>query len=364
MQSVKAIIDLDALLHNVQVIKSKLSNSKLIAVVKANAYGHGLVAVSQALKKQVQAYAVARIEEALTLRSAGIVQPIILLEGFFNEDDIPVIAANNFEVALHSFDLLEQMERAQLQSPIKCWLKLDTGMHRLGVTPDQAEEFYQRMMKCPNIAKPMGVISHLCTADEPDKDDYTLMQIKTFRDFASRHSELSTALANSAGIISWPSAHTDWVRPGIILYGVSPYADKTGTDLGLKPVMTLTSNLIALRKIKKGDRVGYGISYQTDRDTTIGIVAMGYGDGYPRQTPNGTPVLVNGRRVYTAGHVCMDMMFVDLGPDAEDRVGDEVVLWGDGLPVEEIANKVGTIPYELVLKLTSRVEFVYKGEAK
>ena len=363
MQSVNAIIDLDALVHNVEVIRSRIGNSKLVAVVKANAYGHGLVQTARTLRNLADAYAVARIEEALTLRSAGIVKPIILLEGFFTEDDSPVIAASNLEVALHSFDLLEQIERADIPTPVKCWLKLDTGMHRLGVSPEEADEFYRRMSSCPNIEKPFGLISHLCTADEPAKSDYTRKQIRIFRDFERSHPGMHTALANSAGMFSWPESHTDWVRPGIVLYGVSPYEDKTGEDLGLEPVMTLTSNLIAVRKLRKGDRVGYGISYEAERDTVLGIVAMGYGDGYPRQTPNGTPVLVNGRVAHTAGHVCMDMMFVDLGPEATDKVGDEVVLWGRGLPVEKIASLVGTIPYELVLKLTSRVEFVYLGAA-
>jgi alanine racemase len=361
MQSVKAIIDLDALVHNIGVIRSRIDGSRIVAVVKANAYGHGLVQIAKTLSRYVEAYAVARIEEALTLRGAGIVKPIILLEGFFNEDDIPVIVANNLQVALHSFQLLEQVERANIPSPVKCWLKLDTGMHRLGVSPEEANRFYDRMMACSNVEKPFGLISHLCTADEPEKNDYTKMQIKVFRDFEHSHPGMHTALANSAGIYSWPESHTDWVRPGIILYGVSPYEDRTGTDLGLKPVMTLTSNLIAIRNLKKGEKVGYGISYEADHDTTLGIVAMGYGDGYPRQTPNGTPVWINGRFVYTAGHVCMDMMFVDLGPDAKDSVGDEVELWGRHLPVETIAGKVGTIPYELVLKLTNRVEFVYRG---
>ncbi len=361
MQSVRAIIDLSALKHNFQVIKSKIPNSKVVAVVKANAYGHGLVKVAEALKDYADAYAVARIEEGLSLRSSGIVKPIILLEGFFNEDDIPVIVANNFQTAVHSENLLEQIERANVPSPVQCWLKLDTGMHRLGVGPKEAQEFYERMMKSPNVAKPFGLISHLCTADEPAKSDYTNMQISCFNAFAATHPEMPTALANSAGIYSWPDSHTDWVRPGIILYGVSPYEDKNGVDLGLKPVMTLKSNLIAVKNLNKGDKVGYGIAYEAPCDTVLGIVAMGYGDGYPRQTPNGTPVLINGRLVKTAGHVCMDMMFVDLGPGATDKVGDEVTLWGEGLPVEIIANQVGTIPYELVLKLTNRVDYIYRS---
>lgn len=358
MQSVRAIIDLSALRHNFSVIRAKAPGSKFIAVVKANAYGHGLVEVAKALS-DADAYAVARIEEALTLRSCGIVKPIVLLEGFFNEADIPVLAANNLQVAVHCEEQLAQLERAKPYQPIQCWFKLDTGMHRLGITPEHADSFFERMERCSNIAKPIGIISHLCVADEPAKNDYTESQIRTFMDFASRHPG-PTALANSAGIFSWPESRTEWVRPGIILYGVSPYEDKTGEDLGLKPVMTLKSNIIALRSVKKGDKVGYGCYFEAERDTVIGIVAMGYGDGYPRQIPNGTSVLVNGRVVGTAGHVCMDMMFVDLGPKSQESVGDEVTLWGEGLPVEYLAKKAGTIPYDVVIKLTARVNFVYK----
>lgn len=358
MQSVRAEISLNALEHNFKVIKSKVPHAKIVAVVKANAYGHGLVQVAKKLK-DADAYAVARIEEGLALRSAGITKPIILLEGFFNKEDVPVLLANNFTVAVHSLELLEQIEQADLPAPIQAWLKLNTGMQRLGVNPDEADQFYARMEQCSNIAKPIGVISHLCCADEPAKDQYTQMQIDIFNDFAKRH-QCPTCLANSAGIFSWPSSHTDWVRPGIILYGISPYEDQTGLDLGLKPVMTLKSNLIAIRKLKKGDHVGYGCYYEAPYDTTLGIIAMGYGDGYPRQMPNGTPVLINNRMVGTAGHVCMDMMFVDLGPDSTDKIGDEVILWGEGLPVEKISSRIGTIPYELVLKLTNRVDFIYK----
>lgn len=358
MQSVRAEINLKALVHNFNVVKSKVPNSKIISVVKANAYGHGLIQVSKALKDS-DAYAVARIEEALALRSAGITKPIVLLEGFFNKEDVPVLVANNLTVAVHSIELLEQIETASVPSPISAWLKLNTGMHRLGVNPEDAEAFYSRMEHCSNIAKPIGIISHLCCADEPAKDDYTNRQIKIFNDFAAKHPG-PTALANSAGIFTWPSSHTDWVRPGIILYGVSPYDDKTGLDLGLKPVMTLKSNIIAIRTVKKGDKVGYGCYYEAPCDTRIGIVAMGYGDGYPRQVPNGTPVLVNNRIVGTAGHVCMDMLFIDLGLDSNDKIGDEVILWGEGLPVEKISAILGTIPYELVIKLTNRVNFIYK----
>lgn len=352
MQKVIASIDREALRYNFRVIKSHVPESKIIAVVKANAYGHGLLEVAKTLS-DADAYAVARIEEALELRSGGIVKPIILLEGLFNPEDVQVVSASNLETAVGSWEQLEWIEKAHLQSPVKVWMALNTGMHRLGLNEDEAEEFYSRLMKSENVVKPIGLISHLSCADDLSSD-YTKKQIEVFRRFASAH-ECHTALANSAGILSWPESHTDYVRPGIILYGVSPYDGKTGEDLGLKPVMTLKSNLIAVRKVRKGDKVGYGATWTASRDTRLGIVAMGYGDGYPRQAPNGTPVLINGRIAGTAGHVCMDMMAIDLGPDSTDRVGDEVILWGRGLPVEKISELVGTIPYELILRLTDRV---------
>ena len=352
MQKVIASIDREALRYNFRVIKSHVPGSKIIAVVKANAYGHGLLEVAKTLS-DADAYAVARIEEALELRSGGIVKPIILLEGLFNPEDVQVVSASSLETAVGSWEQLEWIEKANLQSPVKVWMALNTGMHRLGLNEDEADEFYSRLMKSSNVVKPIGLISHLSCADDLSSD-YTKKQIDVFRRFASAH-ECHTALANSAGILSWPESHTDYVRPGIILYGVSPYDGKTGEDLGLRPVMTLKSNLIAVRKVRKGDKVGYGATWTAPRDTRLGIVAMGYGDGYPRQAPNGTPVLINGRIAGTAGRVCMDMMAIDLGPDSADKVGDEVILWGKGLPVEKIAELVGTIPYELVLRLTDRV---------
>ena len=201
---------------------------------------------------------------------------------------------------------------------------------------------------------PIGLISHLSVADTPTETDYNIAQINYFRETA-KHFSGDLCLSNSAGILAWPDSHTPWVRPGIIMYGISPFEDKVGSDFGLKPVMTLKSSIIAIRKVKKGAKVGYGAAWTAPYDTTIGIVATGYGDGYPRVAPNGTPVLINGKYVPTAGHVCMDMMFVDLGLNSQDKVGDEAILWGKGLPVEKIAKLCGTIPYELVCRVMPRV---------
>ena len=356
MKSVTAVINLPALVGNIAKIQSYVPQSKLIAVVKANAYGHGLITVSQALEQDahVHAFAVARLPEAMELREAGIKKPVVLLEGFLNAEDVPVIAEQGFFTAIHDIEQIEAIERTPINKPIHAWLKIDIGMHRLGASRDQVQEMKARLEQSSKIVQPIGLISHLSVADTPEQEDYNREQIAYFNEVA-KDFKGDLCLANSAGIISWEDARTQFVRPGIIMYGISPYADKTGPDLGLQPVMTLKSSLIATRKLKKGDRVGYGAAWTAPYDTILGIVAAGYGDGYPRTMPNGAPVLINGRYVPTAGHVCMDMLFVDLGPDNTDKIGDEAILWGEGLPVEKIAALCGTIPYELVCRIMPRV---------
>ena len=356
MQAVTAQINTQALRHNLSVVRSQAPTAKVVAVVKANAYGHDLLTVARTLH-DVDAYAVARIEEALTLRSGGIVKPVIMLEGFFSADDLPVLAANNLQTAVHSWEQLEALEQAELPQPIRAWMKLDTGMHRLGVRPEEVTTFYARLAACQNVVQPFNLMTHFSCADELD-NPATRQQLELFSQIAANHPG-ECALANSAAVLAWKEAHADWIRPGIMLYGISPFPDKVGRDHGLQPVMTLKSNLIAVRTAKAGESGGYSANWTSERDTRLGVVAMGYGDGYPRMAPNGTPVLINGRIVPTAGRISMDMMTVDLGPDATDRVGDEVVLWGDGLPVERVAQHVGTIPYELVLKLTPRVNLEF-----
>jgi alanine racemase len=230
-------------------------------------------------------------------------------------------------------------------------------MHRLGVRPEQFDELASRLKACPNVAKPLRYMSHFGCADELDSE-ITSQQIELFNSLTQGcHGERS--LAASAGLLAWPHSHLDWVRPGIIMYGVSPFGDKTAQDLGYQPAMTLKSHLIAVREVKKGESVGYGGAWTSERDTKVGVIAVGYGDGYPRGAPNGTPVWVNGRKVPIAGRVSMDMLTVDLGPDAKDKVSDEAILWGKELPVEEVAHHIGTIAYELVTKLTPRVEMEY-----
>ncbi|CNK24773.1 alanine racemase [Yersinia aldovae] len=359
MKAATAVIDRRALRHNLQQIRHIAPQSRLIAVVKANAYGHGLLEIAHTLQ-DADCYGVARIGEALMLRSGGIVKPILLLEGFFAAEDLPILVANRIETAVHSIEQLEALENVQLPAPINVWMKLDTGMHRLGVRPEQAEAFYQRLSACDNVIQPVNIMSHFSRADEPQVET-TRQQLSCFDAFTAGKPGMKS-IAASGGILLWPEAHRDWVRPGIILYGVSPLDSPHASHYNLLPAMALKSSLIAVREHKAGEPVGYGGTWASDRDTRLGVVAIGYGDGYPRSAPSGTPVRINGREVGLVGRVSMDMISVDLGPDASDKVGDEVLLWGSELPVEKIAVYTGISAYELITKLTSRVAMEYLGE--
>lgn len=357
MQAATVVINRRALRHNLQRLRELAPASRLVAVVKANAYGHGLLETARTLDT-ADAFGVARLEEAVRLRQGGIRQPILLLEGFFNAQDLPVIAGQNFHTAVHNEEQLAALENATLSQPVNVWMKLDTGMHPLGVRPEEAEAFYARLSRCKNVCQPVNVVSHFARADEPDVDA-TPRQLTIFNQFTEGKPGLRS-IAASGGILLWPESHFDWVRPGIILYGVSPLDHKPwGADFGFQPAMSLTSSLIAVRDHKAGEPVGYGGTWVSQRDTRLGVVAMGYGDGYPRCAPSGTPVLVNGREVPLVGRVAMDMICVDLGPDAQEHPGDPVVLWGDNLPVERIAEATGVSAYELITRLTSRLAMEY-----
>ncbi|MGZ0752603.1 alanine racemase [Kluyvera sichuanensis] len=357
MQAATVVINRRALRHNLQRLRELAPASKLVAVVKANAYGHGLLETARTLP-DADAFGVARLEEALRLREGGITQPILLLEGFFNATDLPTIAAQHLHTAVHNIEQLEALETADISEPVTVWMKLDTGMHRLGVLPEDADAFYQRLSQCKNVRQPVNVVSHFARADEPECGA-TEKQLAIFTAFTDGKPGLRS-IAASGGILLWPQSHFDWARPGIILYGVSPLEQKPwGPDFGMQPVMSLTSSLIAVREHKAGEPVGYGGTWVSERDTRLGVVAMGYGDGYPRAAPSGTPVLVNGREVPIVGRVAMDMVCVDLGPNAQDKTGDEVIMWGNGLPVERIAEITKVSAYELITRLTSRVAMKY-----
>ncbi len=362
MRATKACISLDAIRHNFATLRAQVGDARIMAVVKADAYGHGLVPVARALP-QADIFAVASLEEAVELRQAGIDQRILMLEGFFHADELPEIFAQELEVVVHHDAQIEALEALD-SGNIQVWLKLDTGMNRLGFRPSEAIEALKRLRACQAVREPVFCMSHFANADEPD-EGFAGAQLQDFLD----HVEESTppsgcrwrSIANSAAILTQPDAHLELVRPGLALYGCSPLPGKTGTDHGLIPVMTLESKLFAIKPVNKGESVGYGRSWQAQEDTRVGLVAIGYGDGYPRHARSGTPVWVNGRRVPLAGRISMDMLAVDLGPDSNDRIGDRVVLWGPELPAETVAEHADTISYTLLCGVTRRVYFEYRS---
>jgi len=347
----RARIDLGALQHNLHCTRQAAPHSRIMAVVKANGYGHGMVRVAQTLR-EADGFGVACLEEAISLREAGIRQPITLLEGFFDSDELEAVSHYRLMPVVHTEQQVRQLEAVQLPQPIAVWLKVDTGMHRLGFAPELFEAIHRRLQCCVNVGE-IGLFSHLGYADDR-------RSLQTQRQCAQFHSLLGTfpgqrSLANSGGLLGWPETQYDWVRPGLMLYGISPFAGNTGVEQGLQPVMTLASQLIAVNRYERGAAIGYSGAWVCPEDMLVGVVAAGYGDGYPRHAPTGTPVLVNGKRSQLIGRVSMDMLCVDLREQADARIGDAVVLWGADLPVEEIARCAGTIAYELVCAMASRV---------
>ena len=345
-------INLAALRHNLAQARRLAPRSKAMAVIKANAYGHGIVTVAQALDPLVDAFAVACLEEAQLLRASGVAAPILLLEGVFEAAELIAAAQQDLWVTIDNERQLQWLESASLARPLGCWLKLDTGMHRLGVMPDRAGEFYRRLKACPNAHGDIVLTTHFACADEPG-NAMTRSQLSLF-DAASRGLTAERSAANSAGVLVWPDSHYEWIRPGYMLYGNSPIAGEHPTARDLQPVMTLASAVISLRDVAPGETVGYGAAWTAARPSRIATVCIGYGDGYPRPAPNGTPVLVNGRRVGLAGRVSMDMITLDVTDLPGVTPGDEVILWGEGLPVGEVAGHVGTIGYELTTRMPAR----------
>jgi len=360
LSAVTATINLSALKSNLEVVRKHCPKSKVYAVVKANAYGHGVYEVAKALK-DVDGLAVARSDEALFLRQKGIRSSILILGGVYSDIEFRRATAHNIELVVHNDEQLsmvtEASNRASLRT-IRIWIKVDTGMHRLGFAPDRFADVYD-VLKNKTSASQFVLITHLANADNTS-DKTTTNQITRFNKIAEGL-DLPCSIANSAGIVAWEASHADFVRPGIMLYGASPLLDKTAQQLGLQPVMTLSSKLIAVNRLKKGDAVGYGGDWKCPEAMPVGVVSIGYGDGYPRHAKPGTPVLVNGVRVPLIGRVSMDMICVDLREQPLAKSGDPVVLWGEGLPADEVAKYAGTIAYDLFCGVTSRVEFKYNG---
>ena len=354
-----ATIHTDALRHNLGQLRARASGSRVMAVVKADGYGHGLERVARALGA-ADAFGVAALSDAERLRAAGLSQPIVLLSGINEPDDIARVRELGVESVVHHHSQLEMLEQAPVGAPVRCWLKVDSGMHRLGFAPDTVREAHARLQAAPAVAGDIVLMNHFASSDEFDGDNGAGRQTREqLRVFAEATAGLPGArsLANSAGVLGWPQAHADWIRPGGALYGMSVVAGTTGADFGLRPAMTLATRLIAINPVRRGEHIGYSATWTCPEDMPVGVAAIGYGDGYPRAAPSGTPVRVNGQPAQVIGRVSMDLMAVDLrGVDA--RVGDPVVLWGPELPVERIAEGAGTIAYELTCSITRRVRFV------
>ncbi|MGO2486143.1 MAG: alanine racemase [Pseudomonas taetrolens] len=356
MRPARALIDLQALRHNYQLAR-EVSGAKALAVIKADAYGHGAVHCAQALEAEADGFAVACIEEALELRAAGIQAPALLLEGFFEADELPLIVEHGFWCVVHSLWQLDAIERANLAQPIQVWLKLDTGMHRVGLHPTDYKIAYQRLQASANVAK-IVLMSHFARADELDctRSEEQLAVFQAAR--ADLSAEIS--LRNSPSILGWPAVPSDWVRPGLMLYGSTPFEEAQAQASRLQPVMTLESKVISVRELPAGEPVGYGAKFITSKPMRIGVVAMGYADGYPRQAPTGTPVLVAGQRSQLLGRVSMDMLCIDLTDIPQAGLGSSVELWGKNILASEVADKADTIPYQIFCNL-KRAPRLYSG---
>ncbi|MFR0715566.1 alanine racemase [Enterobacterales bacterium BD_CKDN230030183-1A_HGKHYDSX7] len=357
MRPARALIDLQALRHNYRLAR-ELSGAKALAVVKADAYGHGAVRCALALEPEADGFAVACIEEALELRTAGIKAPVLLLEGFFESSELALIAEHDLWCVMHSLWQLEAIEATAVRKPLTIWLKLDSGMHRVGLHPKDYHEAYQRLLASGKVAR-IVLMSHFARADEPDVDA-TEQQIAVFQ-AARQGLSAECSLRNSPGVLAWPQAPSDWVRPGIMLYGASPFETPQAQAERLQPVMTLQSRVISVRELPAGEPVGYGGKFVGQRPTRVGVVAMGYADGYPRHAPTGTPVVVAGKRASLIGRVSMDMLCIDLTDVPEATVGSPVELWGKQVLASDVAQRAGTIPYQIFCNL-KRVPLDYFGE--
>ncbi len=360
MIPVAAHIELNmcALQHNVAKVREYAPQAQLMAVIKANAYGHGLIGIAHALQGSVDAFAVARLDEAIRLRQAEVTGTILVLQGITQLDELLVLQQYQLDVVVHTEQQVELLEATDLPKKINIWLKIDTGMNRLGIRPEQIASILMRLQQCQAVADSIKFMTHFANADD-QQDAMTSQQLQLFntitQDFAAEKSS-----ANSAAIIAWPASHQQWIRPGLMLYGASPILGKSAAELGLLPVMSLYAGLIAIKTLKKGDSVGYGGHWTAAKDTLLGVIAIGYGDGYPRHIRQSAPVLIGAQRVPIIGRVSMDMLTVDLSACPDATVGEQVTLWGSGLPVEEIADYADTIPYTLLCGITQRVRVEIK----
>jgi alanine racemase len=344
-------VDAAALRNNLAVVRRFAPTARVIAAVKANAYGHGLIHAARALAG-ADAFGVARVEEALSLRAAGIAHPIVVLEGVFDAGQLEAAAANDLQLVVHCHEQIAMLEQYAGKHRFAIWLKLDTGMNRLGFRAEDFPAAHAKLASCAAVGT-LRLLTHLAGAENAGGLE-TKLQLDRFRAL-SGPLRLERSIANSAGVIAWPDAHGEWVRPGLMLYGASPFAERSAADLGLLPAMTFATRVIAVRNVGVGEPIGYNGVWRAKRRSRIAVVAVGYGDGYPRCMHAGAPVLINGREVPVVGRVSMDMTMLDATDLPGVAVGDEVTLWGKGLPAERVASFADTIAYELFCRIAERV---------
>ena len=349
-----ATIHLGALRRNLARVRERAGNAKVMAVVKADGYGHGLERVARALAT-ADAFGVASLGDGLRRRAAGIGKRIVVLSGPDEAADLSEFRRLQLDAVIHHMSQLAWLESDRDPRNLRVWLKIDTGMHRLGFAPQHVRDAYARLRELPSVHRDIGLMTHFANSDAFD-DPLTTRQIDAF-EAATAGLAGERALANSAGVLGWPEAHGDWVRAGGALYGLSVVEGRVGTDFGFRPAMTLSSRLIAINRLVRGDRIGYASTWQCPEDMAVGVVAIGYGDGYPRSAASGTPVLLDGRYAPIVGRVSMDLVTIDLRAHPGARIGDPVILWGRGLPVEDVAAHAGTIGYDLTCGVTRRVRF-------
>ena len=356
-RTARAYIHCNAVQHNLKQARKAAPRSKVMAVIKANAYGHGAIKIATALEVHTDGFAVSCISEALELRDEGIKIPILVMQGYKTADELRVACDYDLRVVIHDSTQLQLLDIVKLSRPIDAVIKLDTGMRRLGLPCEQAKNYFKNLSQHSNIKCSPWLMTHLACADNK-QNPYTNQQVQYFRKY-TKGLITEVTIANSAGILGWPKTHADWIRPGIMLYGSAHFAQGNTNDYNLKPVMTLKSHLIAVHRLKKGDLIGYGSTWPCPEDMLVGVVAIGYADGYPRHAPSGTPVWINGHRSQLLGRVSMDMIVIDLR-NITAKVGDAVELWGKHISVDEVAAKSGTISYELLCNAGNNCTLIYE----
>lgn len=358
----RAVIHLDHIRHNYELVNQLAPQSKNMAIIKANAYGHGMIEVANSLSHLAPAFGVAIFEEAVTLREAGINQPILILQGINQAQDYQIAAQHGLWVTLHNLDQLHTLLATPLKNKLKVWLKLDTGMHRLGFNQIDLEIAIKKVLNCPWVDDEFVVSSHYSCASQSD-NRVTQQQFEQFNQMVKLipfNEKLQKSIANSPAIVGFPESNLDWNRPGIMLYGVAMFDVPHSSDKLTKPAMSFESEVIAIREIKAGESVGYGQKWVATANATIATVAVGYADGYPRHAESGTPVFINGKIARLVGCVSMDLITIDVSDHDQVAIGDRVELWGEQIPVSLVANHANTIGYDLVSGVSARVPREYR----